>query len=212
MRWEFLSLYVTDGIGNFVTGQVGMGMYLPAIRVVREFAFQLSRWHQLSAAPSSSDSPMLRLCISFCTMSVSRNPVSGLKKKSWSMTRDVSVGGEEEADLSFSPVTTNIDERLCMWGKIGLQLLAFAEESRAILDDTVVGVEHRRESEDAHLLDVETAKRLIAFHFRGTPWLRDDLLGFLSVDHESSSDESAEEDCIHTIALRSGGGVWQCEN
>lgn len=205
MSWEFLGIYVTDGSAMFDKGHIKLGMYFPAIRVVREFALQLVRWDKLARNPSALDSYKLSPSIVFKTTSVSRGLVWNLRKKSWRMSGDVSYGGEEGGSFSFSLARADIDEHLREWESIGMRILAFAAESRTVLDRLLAGVQNRRNSAKVYLMDVETTKGLVESNFRDFKWLRDILLGFLAVDHESET--ASSEKRIASIAMRSGGVV-----
>lgn len=163
--WEFLGVYVTDGSSDFEAGRITLGMYFPAIRVVRAFALQLYHWETLAGGHRSIDSFKLQPQLIFGTDKANRKPhpkiVSGAKFYS-------STAGDDNVGFDFNLDMIDIEDHLRKWEVIGPPLLAFATERRAILDKTVSGVEVRRKSDDFQLLEVDTEKRLVRALFQKT--------------------------------------------
>ena len=60
----------------------------------------------------------------------------------------------------------------------------------------------RVESDNLHLLDIDTAKEMVVSFFCDIPWLKRVLLRLLNIDMESASRKHKER--VGHVALRSG--------
>lgn len=70
------------------------------------------------------------------------------------------------------------------------------------MDKKLRGVQARRDSETPCLLDVETAERMVVFHFWDVPWLQCELLRLLHINYESPTIPDTER--LGCIAVRTG--------
>lgn len=116
MTWEFLGMYVTDGIGDFRGWSISLGMYLRATRVMRTFSFHLRRWNKLAGNNVHDDRYMICPLVRFRKFGVSQALDSALSAgpRSWKMNRILNMDGET-VTFNFDLTKADMDEHLHQW-------------------------------------------------------------------------------------------------